>query len=185
MAERRSGHARDPLDWYVEPASVVHALFNHVAITGAVHDPCCGVGTIPDAVASRGIASSGADIAARDPRFPVRNFLHDTGTYNNIVTNPPFRAASDIIRHAKRRVRPGGVVAVIAQAKFLYSQGRVELFESCERVLILSRRPSMPTGEALAEHGESIRGNGSIDFCWCVWRAGVDGPTDCKIDWML
>lgn len=185
MAERNSGHLRDPLDWYVEPASCVHSLFNVQSIVGPVHDPCCGIGTIPKVAEERGFFATGADIVQRAPQYGKRDFLTDKFPRPNIVTNPPFRESMRIIEHAKQITLPGGIIAILAQAKFLFSQGRIDLFEDCERVIILSRRPSMPTGAALLEHGEAIRGGGSLDYCWCIWRAGTVGPTNCRIEWVV
>jgi hypothetical protein len=185
MAERNSGHPRDPLDFYVEPASVVHSLLNVVAFTGPIHDPCCGVGTVVKAAWERGIHASGADIVQRAPQFELQDFFSDQRPRSNVVTNPPFRESMRIIEHAKQVVLPRGIIAILAQAKFLFSQARIDLFEDCERVIILSRRPSMPTGAALAEHGEAIRGGGSLDYLWCIWRAGTIGPTSCRIDWVI
>lgn len=184
MAERNSGHTRDPLDWYVEPESCVHTLFNVVEFEGTIFDPCCGIGTIVKVARSRGFGAMGSDIVDRG-FGSVRNFFDTIGNVSNIVTNPPFREAVRVVEHALRLVRPDGLVAIVGQSKFLWSQGRVELFDRCERIIILSTRPSMPKGEALMEHGENIRGGGSIDYCWCIWRAGVVGPTNCKIEWML
>ncbi len=186
MAERESGHARDPFDWYIEPETCVHALFNVVAFDGTIHDPCCGRGTIPGVARHRGYSATGSDIVDRaDGQFPVVNFLHDDTVRDAICTNPPFKDSVAIIEHAQRIVRPGGVIAILAQSKFLFSQRRIDLFDNCYKIVILSKRPSMPPGAALAEHGESIRGGGSMDYCWCIWLAGVTGSTSCSIDWTL
>lgn len=188
MAERNSGHTRDPLDWYCEPESCVHTLFNVESFSGdAIYDPCCGSGNIVKVARKRGYAAYGSDIVDRGAGFDVVDFFStkwmDKGF--SVCTNPPFREAVRVVEHALRLVRPGGLVAIVGQSKFLWSQGRVDLFDRCERIIILSTRPSMPKGEALMEHGEDIRGGGSIDYCWCIWRAGVVGPTNCKIEWML
>lgn len=189
MAERNSGHTRDPLDFYCEPESCVHTLFNVVQFKGTIYDPCCGTGNIIKVARNRGLQAYGSDIVDRGFDFPAVNFFDiETLDYylaRNVVVNPPFREAVRVVEHALRLVRSGGLVAALGQSKFLWSQGRVELFDRCERIIILSTRPSMPKGEALLEYGEDIRGGGSIDYAWCIWRAGVVGPTDCKIEWML
>lgn len=130
--------------------------------------------------------ATGADIRSRAPRWPVQDFFQDLAWNDSVVTNPPYNIAVNIIEHALSHVRVFGYVCALVQAKFLFSQKRKPLFERPEmdRVIIMSRRPSMPPGEALLEHGEKIRGGGSIDFCWAVWRVGkMDGaPT---IEWAV
>lgn len=190
MGERHSEHERDADDFYVEPASCIDALFAHygggLQYRGA-HDPCCGIGTIPTRLAELGVQMTGADLVDRaNGAWPVRYFLTDAAEYPSIVTNPPFRIAPKIVEHALGSTRTGGIVAVIAQAKFLFSQARHPLFTrpQMERVIVFSRRPSMPPGKLLAEKGEACRGGGSIDFVWCVWRVGKTSG-GCAVEWTL
>jgi hypothetical protein len=94
------------------------------------------------------------------------------------------------VERARKLVSRGGQIAIIAQAKFLMSQGRINLFTNptmdfaCERVLVFSRRPSMPPGRALMEHGEDIRGGGSLDYVAVIWRVG-SSSLNTQIDWTL
>ena len=85
--------------------------------------------------------------------------------------------------HAIRVTPAGGGVAFLTQLKFLASQRRYPLWAQVERVIIYSKRPSMPAGELLMEKGEACRGGGSIDFCWIVWHVGVH--TQPSIEWSL
>jgi hypothetical protein len=177
MGERPSEYARDDNDWYVEPEWCVEALKARVPLIGGVHDPCCGMGTIP-----RVMGGTGADLVDRGYGYPQRDFLEDFAAYDNIVTNPPYGIAQQIIEHALKIAK--WRVAALVQVKFLASQRRHGLFtrDETEKVLMFSRRPSMPPGEMLRESGESIRGGGSIDFCWVVWCRGNLAPT--VLDWV-
>lgn len=186
MAERHPERARVADDWYVEPSWCVDILLGSFMFLNGLHDPCCGSGTIPKTAQAQGLQASGADLRDRGAGFPVRDFFTDSGPYPAIVTNPPYSSAVKVIEHALEVVVPGGLVCALVQAKFLFSQKRKALFErlEMEQVIILSRRPSMPPGEELAKHGEAIRGGGSIDFCWCVWRAGSANMT-ATIQWAV
>lgn len=189
MGERHSEHERDVDDFYVDGPECIDALvaFYGDNLSGA-HDPCCGMGTIPDRLFTKhGFRATGADLIDRAAgRFPVRDFLADKNTYPSIVSNPPFRMAPKIVEHALMATYNGGLVAVIGQAKFLFSQVRHPLFvrPEMESVIIFSRRPSMPPGKLLMEKGEACRGGGSLDFAWFVWRVGKTAP-GCSIDWTL
>ena len=76
------------------------------------------------------------------------------------------------------RSSPARLVAVLAPLKWAASQGRYALFSrpEMERVIVLSRRPSIPPGELLRVRGEAIRKGGSIDFAWYLWRVGKTKP---------
>lgn len=178
MGERPSEYDRDKNDWYIEPAWCVSALREHCELSGLIHDPCCGIGTIP-----KMLGATGADITDRGFGYEVQDFLQENRMFDNIVTNPPYNIAQAIIEHAL--IQTTRRVAALVQLKFLSSQKRYSLFcrPETEKVIMFSRRPSMPPGEMLMKHGENIRGGGSIDFCWIVWSHKHKG--DATISWAI
>jgi hypothetical protein len=185
VSTRHSNYERDRLGFYVEPGWAADAILDRIPLPGGLHDPCCGIGTIVDAATRRDIVATGADIADRaNGRFPVRDFLLDETTYPNIVCNPSFEIAVELIKHGLKHVVEGGHVAVLVPLRFLASQERHALFkERRPLVLVFSRRPSMPPGNLLLERGERIRKNGSDDFAWIVFRRGQVAES-AHIDWL-
>lgn len=179
MGERHSEYARDANDWYVEPDWAVQALIDAVRFDRAIHDPCCGCGTIPKIFIMNGIPATGSDIVDRGFGFQAdaQKIFYPNET--DYVANPPYGIAQSVIEHLL--VIASGRVAALVQTKFLSSQRRQKLFQrpDMETVLIFSKRPSMPPGELLMREGEKCRGGGSIDFCWCVWdtRRTFDAAT--------
>jgi hypothetical protein len=188
MGTRHSEYDRAAEDWYVEPSWTVDILLDRFAFADGLHDPCCGWGTVVDTALARGLVATGADIADRaNGRFPVRDFRQDRAIYPNFVMNPPYdrELAVAIILHGLKLVVPSGRVAVLVAAGFRYAQERYPFFaRHCpELIIALSQRPSCPPGEELRKHGEEIRGGGSFDFDWIVWRRGYTGP--CLHEWAL
>jgi hypothetical protein len=181
MPLRHSKYPRADHDFYVEPSWVLPLLLRHLELD-QFHDPCCGLGTLVTAARKHGIKSTGADIVDRAcDVYPVRDFLADAAIYPNIITNPPYKKnmAAKIVGHGLDHVADGGYVAVLTPLNFFASCERHALFTRAEMALavILSKRPSMPPGEALLAKGETIRGNGSFDFAWFVWQRGrAPGP---------
>jgi hypothetical protein len=190
-----SGYERVEGDWYVEDNHSVDLLFHHVEFPKGIHDPCCGMRTILHRARVHGVKATGCDIVDRRQgreeirdRFSMQDFLSDPRMHPSIVTNPPFSLTQQIVEHALKHVRHGGRVAVIAQAKFLFSQVRHPLFTrpDCERVLILSKRPSMPPGQMLLEQGEACRKGGFADYMWIIWRVGhCRFPPGATIQWVM
>lgn len=172
---KHSGQARDPHDWYVEPAWCVEALAQHVRFIGHIYDPCCGEGTI-----CRTLGASGSDIVDRGaPGAGVFDFRDIVTPLVNVVSNPPYGQAVEFIEHFLPLVR--GKLAVIQRLDFLASQRRYRLFERCppRRILILSRRPSMPPGGA----GLKAIG-GQHDYCWLVWSAFAPAGAVTSLEWI-
>ncbi len=186
---RQGAYERAAQDWYVEPRWCVEQLADAIDFTGdRIWDPCCGGGTIPDVFLDRGRAVKASDIVDRgylgtdehDFLSASSGLWIDDGT--SIVTNPPFKLAEQIVRHAlsfaPRRV------AILQQLSFLASAGRHALYSAFppSEVLILSRRPSMPPGAMIAELGKRAFNTGTTDYCWIIWTGIHDRPT--SIRWL-
>lgn len=183
-------YKRDPLDWYIEPGWTVHLLLNAVKVETPVWDPACGSGTIVTVCRDRQMLAFGTDIATRE----INPFVHDQVDfldpeldggwyrYRSIVSNPPYRHAERFVRRALKLVSAPGHVAMLMQAKFLFSERRQALFDELppSLVLILSSRPSMPPGHLLTT-GKIEAAGGKMDFAWIVWdRAKPHGPTEVR-----
>jgi hypothetical protein len=181
MGTRHSQHVRADGDFYCEPDWVADALFRQPLPWGPVHDLCVGHGTIVNATLHSRLKACGADIGNRaGGRFLTLAFLADKTICANLVTNLSYRLANAILAHAVDQVPPNGCLAVLVPIGFRASQGRHTLFAHarCELVLVLSRRPSLPPGMLLEEHGKAIRGEGSAGFVGAVRRRnGEPGST--------
>jgi hypothetical protein len=171
-------HERDPNDWYIEPVWTTELLLAAEAFEGAILDPACGSGRIVDACRAAGYDATGSDLVDRcGGRFRVGDFFGDAAAADNIVSNPPYRVPAEFALHALARVRRK--VALLVQAKFLYSQGRHALFTGTPvaRIYHLSTRPSLPPGSLLLA-GRVKASGGKMDFAWVVWDHGYKGaPT--------
>jgi hypothetical protein len=171
---------RNDNDFYVEPRWAVRALINNVNFLGHIHDPACGTGTIPQEFErAGGFTVSGCDVANRGYGFAPVNFLSDSNNfYENIVTNPPYNRSEDFIKHGIKQALHR--IAILARITFLASQRRFKLFTEFppEKIVVLSRRPSMPPG-GLGIYPEG----GKTDYCWIVWNKEYTGPSE--ICWSL
>ena len=185
-------YEQDEHDFYIEPSWCVDALLDHVTFHGAIYDPACGVGTIPEACKARGLMASGCDIVNRGychnhPEGPdgfylgglepfCADFLTDRFVEKwqppNIVCNPPYhkKMAEAFCRRAMEVSY--GKVAMLVGSNFLNSVGRYPLFADTPPILILhlSRRPSMPPGWK----PDVKATGGKRDYCWVVWDTTVD-----------
>lgn len=179
-AFRRDQRPRVVNDFYCEPAWAVQALLNAEPFEGEVYDPACGSGNILKVCRAAGLDAWGTDLVERGPdrSSPLVDFTDDVpeaarGSVDNIICNPPFALAERFIENALLRSRRR--VAMLVRLAFLEGQKRRLMFERTplSRVLVFSRRVSMPPG------GADIKATGgSIAFCWLVWRHGHEGaPT--------
>jgi len=161
---RSSGYDRNENDWYVEPAWSVEALLRAVTFEGVCWDPACGGGNIPRTLEAHGLVCLATDLVDRGFGHTPVDFLQSDNAVHNIITNPPFDISLEFAQHALKAATRK--VAIIQRLAWLEGQKRGEFFRSTplSRVLVFSRRVSMPPG------GTDIPAKGgSTAYAWFVW----------------
>jgi hypothetical protein len=163
-------------DYYPTPAWAVRALLSVERFAGAIHEPCCGEGNM-----ARALSAGGYDVVASDlHRYGYGAFGVDvrnlTGPVANIVTNPPYNLASEMLPHLLAICT--GKVALLLRLAFLESKRRFPMFKSAPpaTVYVFSERLSM------APAGQVVNGGGTISHGWFVWDKSHRGPT--VLDWI-
>lgn len=176
LREQRSHvWARDPDDWYVEPAWTAERLFQVEPFVGRIWDPACGIGTIVKAAQAFGYDAAGSDkIARSECCVSPMDFLDQVITLGeNIVCNPPFGIAQRFVELALQRA--AYKVAMLLPSDWLHGDKRSRWLEGTPlyRVWFLTPRPSMPPGRVIQAGLKP--GGGKEDFAWFVWLKGFDG----------
>lgn len=161
---------RRKLDAYFTPASAVESLLKVVTIWGSVLEPCSGQGAISEALISDNRWLKTNDI---DPAMP--SMLHADATTPEfwqgwaenqwVVSNPPFKAATQIVKLAHAHASIG--VAMLLRLSFLEPcEDRAEfLSEHPPNVLIVLPRISF-TGDGKTD---------SVTCAWMVWNKHYAG----------
>ena len=90
----------------------------------------------------------------------------------NIVTNPPYNLATEIIPHILSVTQKK--VALLTRMAFLESNRRFPIFHDTPpaRVYVFSERLSM------APAGKTVKGGGTISYCWIIWDKDHQGCTE-------
>src|SRR5262249_36416316 len=124
-----------------------------------------------------------ADIVDRcNGLYGIQDFFASDRPVDNIISNPPFGVAARFTQHALQIAQ--SKIALLVQAKFLYSQRRYGLFTGTPvaRIYHLSARASMPPGDPLLA-GEIKAQGGKLDFAWVIWDHAHKGPPTAH--WLL
>jgi hypothetical protein len=164
-------------DHYVEPAWCSARLFAVEQFTGSIVDPACGWGTIVVEALKAGYNAAGFDLVDRGWDAIPRDFLQSATMFDNIVTNPPFDILPEFVSHAVRHARRK--VATIAEVRRLPAARWLQQLPLA-RILLLTPRPSMPSGSYIKAGGKV--GGGTKDFCWLVFDRGHVGPA--SVGWL-
>jgi len=130
VMSQRTEH-RDSLDNFPTPPWATRALIEHVigpdvASGKSVLEPACGEGYMSRALAEYFDTVRSFDVHGYGYGY-VDDFLASSwsdGTFDWVITNPPFKAAEDFVARALPIARHG--VAVLVRTVFIESIGRWE-----------------------------------------------------------
>ncbi|HEX8402273.1 MAG TPA: hypothetical protein VF628_11280 [Allosphingosinicella sp.] len=198
-AGNRTGHAaRETDDFYPTPPCATEALLAVEKFEGPIWEPACGTGDMSRVLEAAGHRVISTDLVDRGYGEGGRDFLCEWQPIApNIVTNPPFRSATEFVDRALQLTHPpdrhtpgawipkGGVtrkVALFLRLAFLEGQARGRWFPATPlaRVWIMSRRVPIGKGRLLAADETS----GPLAFAWFVWDQYHAGHPELRfLDW--
>ena len=98
----------------------------------------------------------------------------------DIITNPPFKFATEFVLTALRKVPEGNKVAMFLRVQFLESMGRYEkIFSQYKPIKVYAPVKRLQC----ADNGDFIKYNASCTmYSWFVWEKGNYNET--KIEWI-
>ena len=183
MAQRFE--APDSLDDFPTPPWATRALIEHVipaweeARGLTALEPACGRGYMSQALGEYFGKVASSDI--HDYGFAsTADFLkplHAAGSFDWVISNPPFRRAEYFIWRARQIARLG--VAMLVRTVFLESVGRYErLFSVSPPAVVAQFSERVPMVKGRVDRKAST----ATGYAWIVWmQAQSDGP---RLSWI-
>ncbi len=162
---------REKDDFYPTPPNATEALLAVEKFSGPIWEPACGDGAICKVLSARGYDVVATDLVDRGFGISRRDFLMEYQPQApNIVTNPPFKLATQFVRHALSL--SSGKVCILMRLACLEGADRREIYDNSPfaRVWVFSRRLTM------YRNGEDDGGSGMIAYAWYVWDHAHLGP---------
>lgn len=176
-----SNHAtgeRAQYDLYCTHPKAVEELLKLEQFYPQIWEPCDGLGHISDTLAENGYDVRRSDITTRNRDIEQLDFLLYNGKewQGDIITNPPYSCATDMVRKALSVVADGCKVAMWLRILFLESKHRQELFREFPPKQIWVSSTRIPCSDRDGNFRGSAQG-----YAWYIWEKGYKGET--KIDW--
>ena len=162
-------------DFYATPTSATEALLRAESLDGPIWEPACGDGAISKVLEAAGCRVVSTDLVDRGYGTPRVDFLMEwQPRAPNIVTNPPFKLATQFVLKALQLTT--GKVAMLLKVGFLEGLERAPVFDNSPfaRLWVFRRRQTF-----LRNGDESFTMNGAggmIAYGWFVWDRGHRGP---------
>lgn len=177
MAQRVEPH--DSLDDFPTPPWAARALCEHaLPMTGmtpalmrqlTVWEPCANRGHMVRPLEEYFHAVSGTDVQDYGAGFEVQDFLMPfpmRWVVDLIITNPPFRLATEFVRKAMRLTRGG--CAVLVRGTWMESRERYDLFSEFPPTLIAQFAERVPMVRGRLDRKAST----ATAYAWVIFRHG-------------
>lgn len=170
-------------DYYATPSESTLKLLEVEDFKGNVLEPCCGEGHISEVLKEKDYEVFSNDLVNRGYGESFKDFLNDNfETYDNIITNPPFKYAKEFIEKSLEITT--GKVAMFCKIQLLEGVSRKEMFESTplKTVYVFTKRQNpLRNGSPVDENGK--KWSSTMCFAWFVWEHGYEGKPN--IEWLL
>lgn len=154
---------RRDLDFYPTDPMWLQPLLRREKFEGVIHEPCCGNGDLVLPLRRAGYQVEASDIA-RYGGHKVIDALELKGMHN-VLTNPPYLLAEELIRHWLAHAT--GKVSVLVRLGFLEGIRRSDLY-----------RNHPPKSIILVPVRMKVFGKASqFPHVWVTWDRGFSGPT--------
>ena len=171
-------------DYYATDPKAIQDLLRVEDFCHYVWECACGGGHLVNELRKAGYDVKCSDIVDRGcDGTEVADFLKTTRNSNDIdrdiITNPPYKYASEFVEHALDISMNSTKVAMFLKLTFLEGQKRKKLFEKYppKKIYVYSSRIKC------AKNGEFEKlSSSAVCYAWFVWKKGYKGkPT---IDWI-
>lgn len=156
------------------PIAAEH-LLEIEALPTLIWEPCAGECHLADVFSAHGFHVRKSDIVQRRQDVEKLDFLLCKDKWDGaIITNPPFKFAVPIIRHALEIMEDGNKLCLFMRILFLESLERQALFKEFPpvRVWISSKRISCAKNGDFKTKAQNAQG-----YAWYVWVKGYKGVT--------
>lgn len=168
---------REEHDYYATPPEAVDKLFDSEYFTppNLIWECACGGGHLAEALKAHGVESYCTDLIDRGYGTGGVDFLKSDLIYNvdTILTNPPYKYATDFIFHALDILPDNGRVIMLLKTTFLEGRDRWKRLHSKTPPIAMYQfieRQRCGRDGKFAKQGDN-----AIAYAWFEWRKGFNG----------
>ena len=180
-ASNHTDKERQKHDYYATEPRAIELLLEVEEFSDHIWECACGEGHLSKVLVERGYNVRSTDLIDRGYGEGGVDFLTQSEPFNgDIITNPPYKYASEFVYKALDLIPEGRKVAMFLKLQFLEGKKRKELFlKHPPKVIYVSSSRLL-----CAKNGEFERmragGGSAVAYAWFVWVKGFKGDTIVK-----
>lgn len=169
---------REENDYYATHPQATEKLLEIEKLPYCIWECACGEGHISKVLSDAGHYVYSTDLIDRGYGTPCIDFLQQTEMpqwCKCIVTNPPYKYATEFILHGLELLPKGGIICMLLNITYLSGYSRyLKLYKNSppKKIHIFTHRINC------AKNGDFEHYSGSaINYGWFVWEKGYIGET--------
>jgi len=180
-ASNHTDKERQKHDYYATEPRAIELLLEVEEFSNHIWECACGEGHLSKVLVERGYNVRSTDLIDRGYGEGGVDFLTQSEPFDgDIITNPPYKYASEFVYKALDLIPEGRKVAMFLKLLFLEGKKRKKLFlKHPPKVIYVSSSRLL-----CAKNGEFEQmragGGGAIAYAWFVWVKGFKGDTIVK-----
>lgn len=179
-ASNHTSSEREYNDYYATDPEAINYLVTHEKLEHNLWECACGEGHLSRRLIELGYNVLSTDLINRNFGRGGVDFLKEDNIFDgSIITNPPYKYATEFILKALELIEPGHHVYMFLKLTALEGQERYERIYSKtppKKVYVFSKR--IPC----AKNGEFKKISSAVAYAWYVWEKGYKGET--IIEWI-
>jgi hypothetical protein len=180
-ASNHTDKERENDDYYATEPKATELLLSLEKFSPNIWECACGGGHIAKVLKENGYEVKATDLIYRGYGEGNIDFLKCIDPFaGDIITNPPYKYATEFIYKALELIPAGNKVAMFLKIQFLEGKKRKKLFEKYPpKTIYVSSSRLLCAKNALFE--EMIASGGSaVAYAWYIWEKGYNGETIIK-----
>ena len=180
-ATNHTNKERQKHDFYATEPKAMEILLEVERFNKNIWECACGQGHLSEVLKQYGYNVKSTDLIDRGYGKGNVDFLKQTEIFNgDIITNPPYKFASDFIYKALELIPEGNKIAMFLKLQFLEGKARKKLFTTHPpKVIYVSSSRLLCAKNAEFERMKA-GGGSAVAFAWFVWVKGYKGDTIVK-----
>ena len=182
-ASNHTDKAREENDYYATEPKAVELLLENEKFSDYVWECACGEGHMSEVLWNAGYTVTSTDLIDRGYGLQTDrvDFLEETKPFNgDIITNPPYKYATEFIYKALEAIPNGNKVAMFLKIQFLEGKARKKLFEQYPPKVVYVSSSRLLCAKNARFDDMKAGGGSAVAYAWFVWEKGYNGDTIVK-----
>ncbi|MHC1696440.1 MAG: NAD(P)-dependent oxidoreductase [Eubacteriales bacterium] len=177
-ASNHTDKARENDDFYATEPKAMDLLLQEENFNLSVWECACGQGHLSEQLKAAQYIVRSTDLIYRGYGEGGVDFLKTTEEWSgDIITNPPYKYATEFIYKALDIISNGDKVAMFLKIQFLEGKARKALFKKYPPKTIYVSSSRLLCAKNAEFQAMRDGGGSAVAYAWFVWQKGYTGET--------